>query len=214
MGVLVDDDLFPDLGEHALDGLQIDAAFRDLRGFLVSAKRAVNFATSPSASFHTLGGVALGLADLLLGLAAGLGISLLYWPLATLMDFSRSCWAWFTSLNEAWTGRGWIHVLELHLVDRDAHVVKLHQILEQLLRFDFDLLPADRDDLVHGAVPHDLAHHGFGGVAQGSVGIADLELEGGRIRDAVLDDPFDQGGVSGSPVTISFSRACSSVELD
>jgi hypothetical protein len=64
-----------------------------------------------------------------------------------------------------------------------------------LVSASFDFLSTDGDDLVHGAIADDLAHDGFGNIAQGFARLANLEKELDRVRDAVLNHPFHQRGV-------------------
>ena len=62
-------------------------------------------------------------------------------------------------------------------------------------RFRFDLLSADGNHLVHGAIADDLPHYGFGNIAEGSPRFPNVEKEFNGIRDAVLNHPFHQCGV-------------------
>src|SRR5260370_29614982 len=58
--------------------------------------------------------------------------------------------------------------------------------------FRFDLLSADGNHLVHGAIADHFPHYGFGNIAEGSPRLPNVEKVFGGIRDAVLNHPFHQ----------------------
>ena len=62
-------------------------------------------------------------------------------------------------------------------------------------RLRFDLLSADGNHLVDGAVADDFPHDGFGNVAEGPSRFADIKKKFDGIRDAVLNHPLNQNGV-------------------
>ena len=64
----------------------------------------------------------------------------LYSDCASLMSFSRSCCAWFTSLNEGFTGSGGVDVLQDDLLDLHAHLVLIGESLQLLFDEVGDLL--------------------------------------------------------------------------
>ena len=90
---------------------------------------------------------------------------------------------------------GRVHVLEDELLDLDADPVQLAQPLQLLLGLERDRLAADRQDLVHAVVAHDLAHGRLGHVPERLGDVAHAEEEGARVLDPVLDDPLDHRDV-------------------
>ncbi len=56
-------------------------------------------------------------------------------------------------------------------------------------------MPSDREHFVHGAVADRLAPHAFGKIAQRFLRLARAEKIHFWIGDAVLDDPWHEGGV-------------------
>ena len=56
-------------------------------------------------------------------------------------------------------------------------------------------MPSDREHFVHGTVADHLAHHAFGKITQRFLRLARAEEIQFWIGDAVLDDPWNEGGV-------------------
>jgi hypothetical protein len=84
-------------------------------------------------------------------------------------------------LNDACTGSGRIDVLQLHLIDADPHCVFGRERLHFGQRFRFDLLSADGNHLVHGAIADHFPHYGFGNIAEGSPRLPNVEKVFGGI---------------------------------
>ena len=74
-------------------------------------------------------------------------------------------------------------------------------------RFRFDLLTADGDDLVDGAVTNHLPHDGFGDSAQCGARLANVEQELHRVGNAVLNHPLDERGIQIARHHLRFLRA-------
>jgi len=108
-------------------------------------------------------------------------------------------------------GIRWIDVLQDDLVDHDAGLVAVAQLLQLDLDLVLDLQPADGDDLVHRSVTHHRPHHGLVHVAEGLGDISDLEEVLVGIRDAVLSDPLDDGHIeiAGEHQRLTFEIAVS-----
>jgi hypothetical protein len=89
------------------------------------------------------------------------------------------------SLNDFLHGLGWTDVLQLDLIDTDAHLVVGRKGLHLFECIGLDLLSADRDDFVDGPITDDFPHDRLGNVSKYGTRLSHLEEELGRIGDAV-----------------------------
>ena len=144
---------------------------------MYSASRALNRADIALRFVDALEPVAVGFADALVFLALGERNHLVVIA-PGLVDQLLFLLLGLVDLVERHLHRlGRIDVFQLYLIDADPHFVFGGKRLHFGQRFRFDLLSADGDDLVHGAIADDLPHDGFGDIAQRSARFANDEKE-------------------------------------
>ena len=193
--LFIDNDLGAYAWHDVLQGLDIDAAARDLRGLAVFRQQGAEPGGIAFRFIDPLEPVAVGLTDALILLALGQRDHLVVIAPGFVDQFLFLLLGLVDLVERLLHRLGRVDVLQLHLVDADPHCVFGREFLHLGQRFRFDFLAADGNHLVHGAIADDFPHHGFGNIAQGFTRLPHLEQEFNGIRDAVLHHPFHQCGI-------------------
>ena len=188
---LVEDDFFTGLGENLLHRLKIKPGTGDFRGLLILLKPGIETGNVPFRLIDALEGVTLGGLDFLLSHTTSYGNFLIVLSLS-LVDHPLPFLLGLVDLIEgSLDGNGRIDVLQLDQVYAHSEVEFLNSILEKRTGALLDFLTPDGDYLINRTVTHHRPHDGFRNVAEGALGVEDLEKEFLGVIDPVLDDPLD-----------------------
>lgn len=191
----VEEDFRAGLFEDLADGFQVKACAGDFWSFEVFVELGFEGGDIALGFVDAFGFVTFGSLDLLVGEAAGAWDDFVVFAVGD-VDEVFAILLGFVDFVEGVLDRDWwVDVFELDLVDEYAEFVGIDEFDEFFFGGGFDVLAADGDDFIDGAVADDFAHDGFAEVAQGFDGFVDVEEVEVWILNAVLNDPIHQDGV-------------------